>query len=223
MSPIIGNNRYFCCLTLIPIYNMFNRFLLFITALFLCSCQAEGKNNSASENRTGNFLQSKADSAAAFCKKKNMNTDFCILIDMRIHSGKNRLFVWDFNKKETTFSGLCCHGAGGESTKKKPEFSNVPGSNCTSLGKYKIGIRSYSQWGIKVHYKMHGLEASNNNAYKRIVVLHSHTPVPENQIYPLHLPLGWSLGCPVVADKTMKYLDEKLKNQEKPVLMWIYY
>ena len=35
-------------------------------------------------------------------------------------------------------------------------------SYCSSLGKYKVGIRSYSKWGINVHYKLHGLEATNN-------------------------------------------------------------
>jgi hypothetical protein len=53
---------------------------------------------------------------------------------------------------------------------KKPVYSNVVGSNCTSLGKYKIGKRSYSNWGINIHYKMHGLESSNSNAFKRHVV-----------------------------------------------------
>ncbi len=196
-----------------------------ILGIIFWSCQSDAKSNplQSGENRTGNYLQMKADSAAFFCNKKGMNTDFCILVDMKIHSGKNRIFVWDFKKKEVVLSGLCCHGAGGKSTTKTPEFSNTPGSNCTSLGKYKLGIRSYSRWGINVHYKMHGLETSNNNAYQRIVVFHSHTPVPEREIYPFHLPLGWSLGCPVVSDNTMKKVDEMLKNLETPVLMWIYY
>ncbi len=168
-------------------------------------------------------LQSKVDSAFIYCKKQGFDTTFCILIDMKIHSGKNRLFVWDFAKKEIMHSGLCCHGFGGKSTGEKPEFSNVVGSNCTSLGKYKIGIRSYSKWGINIHYKLHGLESTNNNAFKRIVVLHSYTPVPSTETYPFHLPVGFSAGCPVINNELMKTLDGLLRDKKKPVLLWIYY
>jgi len=54
-------------------------------------------------------------------------------------------------------------------------------------------------------------------------VLHSHTPVPAIEIYPVHLPMGWSYGCPVTDNDTMTYLDAKLKSSKKPVLLWIYY
>jgi len=104
-----------------------------------------------------------------------------------------------------------------------PIFSNVSGSYCTSLGKYKLGARAYSQYGIHAHYKMHGLEATNSNAFKRIIVFHSHTPVPTYEIYPQHLPLGWSLGCPVVSDEMMTTVDAMLKASTSPVLLWIYY
>ena len=67
------------------------------------------------------------------------------------------------------------------------------------------------------------LETSNNNAFKRIVVLHSYTPISSVEIYPAHLPMGWSLGCPVTDNDTMTYLDTKLKNTKKSVLLWIYY
>jgi hypothetical protein len=42
-------------------------------------------------------------------------------------------------------------------------------------------------------------------------------------MYPYHLPIGWSQGCPVTDDKTMALLDTKLQVAEKPVLLWIYY
>ena len=201
---------------------------------FLCT-QFAGCNNTrgktAKEDTTAaaadkfmESLRAKADAAEEYCREHNMNTDFCFLIDMSIHSGKHRLFAWDFKNREVIFSALCCHGIGGGSTQEKPEFSNVSGSNCTSLGKYKLGVRSYSNWGINIHYKMHGLEETNSNAYNRIVVFHSHTPVPDHEIYPHHLPLGWSLGCPVVSDSIMRQADELLKgiDTKEPVLMWIY-
>jgi len=171
-------------------------------------------------------MNEKAAEALAFCEANEYNTDFCILIDMKIHSGKYRMFVYDFNEKKVERKALCAHGCGkGDkmSSGEQPLFSNKEGSLLTSLGKYKIGARSYSQWGISVHYKMHGLESTNDNAFKRIIVLHSHTPVPAIEIYPVHLPMGWSYGCPVTDNDTMTYLDAKLKSSKKPVLLWIYY
>ena len=170
-------------------------------------------------------LKKKAEEALLFCKTNGYNTDFCVLIDMKIHSGKYRMFVYDFTSQKVARAALCAHGCGKgdkESTGAQPLFSNKEGSLLTSLGKYKIGVRAYSQWGINVHYKLHGLEATNNNAFKRIIVLHSHNPVPAREIYPLHLPMGWSFGCPVTDNDTMAYLDTKLQNTKKPVLMWIF-
>ncbi len=168
-------------------------------------------------------LEVMADSALIFCKAKGMNTAFCVLVDMKEHSGRYRFHVWDFGKGEATLSSLCCHGQGQGSTGAQPVFSNVEGSYCTSLGRYRIGARAPSQWGIKIHYKLHGLDPTNNNAYKRIVVLHSFAPVPGSEIYPVHLPLGMSLGCPVISDDAMRTMDDKLQKVEKPVLLWIFY
>jgi hypothetical protein len=160
-------------------------------------------------------------SALQYCIANKLNTSYCILVDMSIASGKNRLFVHDFKNNKVIIAGLCAHGSGGGSTPFKVVFSNKVNSNCSSLGRYKLGARASSKWGINVHYKMHGLESSNSNAYKRVVVLHSYTPVPEYEIYPYGL-FGVSRGCPVVADLTMIAIDNLLKNGEKNMLLWIY-
>ena len=179
-----------------------------------------------SEEDIKSRIENKAKEALLYCETNDYNTSFCVLIDMKIHSGKHRMFVYDFKNQKVEHSALCAHGCGKDnqkSTGAEPVFSNEEGSLLSSLGKYKIGIRSYSQWGINVHYKLHGLEASNNNAFQRIIVLHSHTPMTSSEIYPNHLPMGWSFGCPVTDDHTMTYLDSKLKNTQKPVLLWMYY
>ncbi|MDR0307662.1 MAG: murein L,D-transpeptidase catalytic domain family protein [Chitinispirillales bacterium] len=183
------------------------------------------QNVALPEEKNTNIYE-KAKEALLFCKTNHYNTDFCILVDMKIHSGKYRLFVYDFNNQEIERQALCAHGRGKgdkKSTGDKPLFSNQEGSLLTSLGKYRIGDRSSSRWGIYIHYKLHGLEAGNNNAFKRIVVLHSYSLVPSSEMYPSHMPMGWSEGCPVVDDETMTYLDTKLKDSKKPVLLWIYY
>ena len=181
--------------------------------------------NNPIEEESNWGIEKRVKEAFEFCKANGYNTDFCVLIDMSIHSGKYRFFVYDFKNQEIELSALCAHGCGKDDkriTEAQPVFCNDEGSFLTSLGKYKIGIRSYSQWGINVHYKLHGLEASNNNAFKRVVVLHSYTPVSSSEIYPAYLPMGWSLGCPVTDNETMTLLDVKLKTTKKPVLLWIY-
>lgn len=167
-------------------------------------------------------LSEKALEAKDFCKKNNMNTDFCFLIDLSIHSGKNRFYLYDLETKKIIASGLVCHGIGKNSTYAKPDYSNEVGSNCTSLGKYKLGKRAWSNWGINIHYKLHGLEKSNSNAAIRNVVLHSYDYVSKKEIYPNYLTMGWSLGCPVIANNLMKKIDTLLKKTKKPTLLWIY-
>lgn len=170
-------------------------------------------------------IKSKADSALLYAKTKGFDLDHAFLVDFSIHSGKNRFFIWDFKKDTIIHSSLCAHGMGNEhnrSTYTKIKFSNVEGSYCSSLGKYKTGKRSYSNWGINIHYKLHGLEATNNNAFQRIVVLHSYELVPNRETYPNHLPLGYSQGCPVINNVVMKEIDIMLQKKEKSVLLWIY-
>lgn len=194
--------------------------VLFCVALTFCLPGCVAQPNST----TLQSLKLKADSALVFCRSKGYNTDYCFLIDFKIHSGKKRLFIWDFKGDSILLSSLCAHGYGKESTATQPVYSNVEGSYCSSLGKYKVGIRSYSKWGINVHYKLHGLEKTNSNAYKRTIVLHSYEHVPEKETYPIHLPLGMSQGCPVISNETMRRIDKLLKEKksEKPLLLWIY-
>ena len=186
------------------------------------------KNTTLQEKPTisGSYSQAgKATEALEYCKRKGFDTDFCILLDMRIHSGKKRIFIWDFKNDSSFQSGLCSHGCGDfpwseDRTKTAPVFSNAPDSHLSSLGKYKIGKRGYSNWGINVNYKLHGLESTNNNAYERVIVLHSWRSISNTPIYPSGTPEGW--GCPAVSNEMMKILDKKLKVTSKPVLLWVF-
>jgi hypothetical protein len=171
-------------------------------------------------------LKTKAAEALKYAKANGYDLQHVMLIDFSVHSGKKRFFVWNQQTGKVDISSLVAHGYGNEdyrSTATKIIFSNVEGSYASSLGKYRIGIRSYSKWGINVHYKLHGLEKSNDNAYKRFIVLHSYQYLPENETYPFHLPLGYSQGCPVIDDQSMRQVDALMKTKTKPVLLWMYY
>ena len=192
----------------------------FTLLIFILGCdQQHITDNSLYTSQLGYHQE-----ALAFCTENNLNTSFYYLVDFRFHSGKKRFFVYDFNQREVIQSGLVTHGACDvfESNPAKyqtAKFSNQTNSHCSSIGKYKIGARDYSSWGINVKYWIHGLDETNSNAKERIVVLHSWSAVDDDEIFPNYAPLSW--GCPAVSDNFMRQLDTQLKSTSKPVLLWI--
>ena len=142
-------------------------------------------SSSTKAQKTELEIKTKTTESFQFAKKNKMDTTICILIDMKISSGKYRLIVFDFQKDSILLEGLCAHGSGTtESVNDIPIFSNEENSHCTSLGKYKVGSRAYSSWGIHINYKLNGLESTNNNAFKRTIVLHSWEGICDAEIYP---------------------------------------
>ncbi len=201
--------------------------ILFVFSASLIGCNNPVTKNSVIENPTINLIQTKTKAKLAFkfCKTQHFNTEFCILIDMSLHSGLKRFLVWDFKKDTIVNSFLVGHGCGdnpwnNDFSKENPKFSNTDGSHCSSLGKYKIGERAYSDWGVHVKYVLHGLEPTNSNAFKRFIVFHSWEVISDEEVYPDGTPEGW--GCPTISDNSFKIIDPLLKSSAKPVLMWIY-
>lgn len=161
--------------------------------------------------------------AKQYCKNNNLNQKKFILIDLGVHSGLKRFFVYDFQQKKILNSYIVSHGCGDNpwgktSSKENAPVSNEFDSHSSSLGKYVIADRGVSQWGIKVNYLLKGKEKTNSNAVKRAIVLHSWEAVPDEEVYPEGTPEGW--GCPAVSNQAMKEIDSILK-QNKNVLMWI--
>ncbi len=101
--------------------------------------------------------------------------------------------------------------------KTKATFSNKANSHCSSLGKYKIEKRGYSNWGIHVNYQLNGLDKTNSNAKNRQVVLHSWEDVPDEEVYPRGTPEGW--GCPAVSNGFLQRLDSILQHKTQSVLL----
>lgn len=165
-------------------------------------------------------IAARAEQAKEFAKANGLDTTVCILIDMNIHSGKYRLFTYDLEDQKILNSGLCSHGDCKGESMDTASFSNVPNTHCSSIGHYKVGKRSYSNWGVNFHYKLHGLESTNDNAFKRIIVLHSFDWVEDEEVYPDYCITSW--GCPMVSNKMMKYLDTQIKSAKQPLLLWIY-
>jgi hypothetical protein len=170
-------------------------------------------------------LRAYAKQAVRYCRQQDMNGEWAILIDLAQHSGLKRMYVYDLKGDSVLLSAMVSHGCGAarwgaDETREGAVFSNQEGSHCSSLGKYKIGERGLSQWGIGIKYLLHGLELRNSNALKRSIVLHSWERVPDEEVYPRGVAEGW--GCPAVADSVMRYLDNRLKVSNRSVLLWIY-
>jgi hypothetical protein len=191
---------------------------LFLLVILLSSC-------TSLDAQIAERTKQKAEAAKQYCVDNTMNTDICILIDMSVHSGKKRMFIWDLAADTLIAKGMCSHGCcdsgwSVDATKSEPRFSNIPESHCGSLGKYKLGARGWSSFGIHVNYKMHGLELTNNKAYERYIVFHSWNVMSNEETFPYGSPESW--GCPAVSNDFMRYVDELLKQEEENVLMWIY-
>lgn len=162
-------------------------------------------------------LVSKAEEIKNYAEQNGYNSSVAFLVDMQVKSGKKRFFVYDLKNNKVLNSGLVAHGSGGNSFSYNKDFSNEPGSACTSLGIYKIGNQYQGSFGLA--FKLYGLEETNNNAFKRFVVLHSMGCIPDNEI---NGPLCQSEGCPAVSPLFLTYLQKILNQSEKPVLLCIY-
>ncbi|MCL9804858.1 murein L,D-transpeptidase catalytic domain family protein [Flavobacterium amniphilum] len=189
-----------------------------LTALF-CFCQNTEKESSNKKNYS---LYTKE--ASAFCKKNKLENGYFLLADLGVHSGRKRLFLYDFKKDTIVSSYMVSHGCGDSMwgntfTKTDPKISNEADSHCSSVGKYVIKERGVSQWGIRVKYLLYGKDKTNSNAMDRAIVLHSWEKIPHEEVYPQGAPEGW--GCPAVSNEAMREIDKILKLSRKPVLLWI--
>lgn len=163
-------------------------------------------------------LKNYGSKAKAYCRKSGFNTSMCFFVDMSLPSGKNRFFVYSLQQDSILCSGLVGHGSCNSSFLANPEFSNIQGSGCSSLGRYKVSLKYNGRFGMA--YKLYGLDSSNSNAFKRNIVLHSYYLVPDKEVDPL--PVCNSLGCAMVSEKYLKKLSQTIDTSRKPILLWMF-
>ncbi|RYE22357.1 MAG: hypothetical protein EOP51_13460 [Sphingobacteriales bacterium] len=161
-------------------------------------------------------LQAISSNIKAFSLAKGYNPRIAFLVDMSIPSGRNRFFVYNMQKDSIEIAGLVTHGYG--SPNAGIEFSNIPGSYCSSLGKYKVGKSYEGRFGLA--FKLHGLDKTNDKAFERFVVLHAHECVPVKEIEPL--TICESQGCPTVAPGFLQKLKSYIEISDQPILLNIY-
>lgn len=184
--------------------------------LFIISCsKAESQENNASSV----LPEAKILEIKNFVKEKNYNRDIAVFINFKIHSGKYRYFVYDLKNNKILQKAVVSHGSGSVIKNSDAlKFSNTEGSYQSSLGKYEI-LNSYNGKFGKA-YRLNGLDAGNNNAMERAVVLHSFGCIPDNES---QSPACLSLGCPMLSAnafaQTAKYLDQS----QRPVILYAFY
>ena len=198
-----------------------------LSVLFFSACKRPSRTfslpgpdkNPATEikNDEAERLHGYALKARAFVQENGFCERYYFFADMRIASGKKRFFVYDLQHDSVIIAGLVTHGSGSVTETAALKFSNTEGSNATSVGKYKIGAEYNGDFGLA--FKLYGLDATNSNAFKRFVVLHSHRLVPTEEVYPDGICTSW--GCPTVNPDFLQRLKKYINGADKPVLLWI--
>ncbi|MBI6115980.1 murein L,D-transpeptidase catalytic domain-containing protein [Salegentibacter maritimus] len=152
-------------------------------------------------------------------KNANYNNEYCFLVDFSLHSGKKRMFLYNLKTQKIERSFMVAHGEGCGQENGTPEtFSNIPNSLCSSEGMAVIGNRDYSNWGINIKYWLEGLDKTNNNMRKRVVVIHSWSGIPDFSIYPFKIVQ--SQGCFTMSNSALTYLDNFISKQDNKRILF---
>jgi hypothetical protein len=159
-----------------------------------------------------------ASQARDFVKQQRYNLSICFLVDLSLNSGLSRFFVFDLAKDSVVEKGLVAHGHCKELIQHSIKFSNDPGCNCSSAGRYKVSSKYAGRFGTA--YKLIGLDSSNSNAYSRAIVLHGHSCIPDIESYPD--PICRSEGCPTVSPAFLKNLSSRIDVSANPILLWVF-
>jgi hypothetical protein len=205
--------------------------LIFISFIAITSCvHSSGKkdhlknnaptlsNNGPIENYVINRLQYRSKLLKDYAIKNGYNSTICFIADMRLYSGRNRFFAYQMDKDSIILQGLVAHGRCNERWLEGRKYGNNIGCGCSALGKYKIGKSYNGRFGLA--YKLYGLDSSNNNAFKRAIVLHAHECVPYREVYPD--AICQSDGCPTVAPQFLQKLSKIIDVSEKPILLLLF-
>jgi hypothetical protein len=169
------------------------------------------------ESYSYSLLYDRAEKIKAYAAKKGFDTAYAFMIDMGMKSSKKRFFVMDLNTMTIVKRGMVAHGRGNSSFTFNKSYSNTSGSNCTSLGIYKVGAMYKGSYGLS--YRLMGLESTNNNAYKRSIILHGLNCIPYEES---EFPICQSEGCPSLSPAFLKEISSIINTRHKPILLWIY-
>jgi hypothetical protein len=135
------------------------------------------------------------------------NRDYVTIIDFDQPSTAKRMHVIDVRTGQVEDFLVAHAKKSGEDMAVR--FSNMPGSNMSSLGLYLTGEQIVSpKHGTAM--LLHGMQETNSNAERREIIFHGAEYVSEKFIE-ANGRLGRSLGCPAVEDAVVERLVKQLK------------
>lgn len=131
------------------------------------------------------------------------------VIDYSLPSSKQRLWVFDLNKRQLKYREYVAHGRNsGEDYASS--FSNVYGSYQSSLGLFRTLNQYRGKHGVSL--RMEGIESGvNDNAFDRAIVIHGADYV-NPALIAKQGRIGRSLGCPAVRRAVAPQLIETLRD-----------
>ena len=178
-------------------------------------------------------LNERAEDTLEYCEENGYSTEYCLLVDYGRHSGRVRLFLWDFENEKPVLKSLCAHGYGKGSTARKPVFSNEVGTFCSSLGHYKVGKeKTMGKPKGRKALVLYGKDKTNSSALKRGILIHP-VSLPNFSIYPFLIPVKVhnvfghkirpkSEGCITIPFRKYSKVVETVKSSSKPLMLWVY-
>lgn len=154
----------------------------------------------------------------------NADSRFLLIVDYSIPSNNARFFLWDNEQDKIIERFWCAHGFGGNSTAEKPEFSNVIGSNCSSLGWFVVdrSVGVSANYGYRYH-AVDGLEDCNSNARRRQLLIHPWSSVSYDEMEQIQQPMELdyrSAGCFTTSEIGFQTIDQYIKSRTKPLLLF---
>ena len=116
------------------------------------------------------------------------------VVDFSLPSSEPRFFLVDVATGQVERSWLVSHGSGSDpnATGMVERFSNVPGSNASSRGAFLTANAYVGQHGLS--RRLIGLDADNNMAMDRAIVIHGADYVSRSMIS-AQGRIGRSQGC----------------------------
>lgn len=154
------------------------------------------------------------DVAIAYVLGQPSEHRYAAVLDFSEHSSRPRFHVVDRANAQIVQSFLVAHGNGSEGPTHEGYadiFSNVPDSETSSLGLYLTGATYVSaEPGHGLSMRLHGLSASNSNAFERLIVVHGHAYM-DPDLVKARGKAGLSEGCMVFSPEDRDTVVRMLK------------
>lgn len=173
------------------------------------------------DNKRYILTAERAEAALRFAKRHNLSEQYAIFVNYGIPSGEPRMQVWDFKKGTVVLTSPVMHGPGNGSTDTVPQFSDLPGSRCSTLGRFRVT----GEHGTKImrSCRLKGLDINNRNAYSRGLMIHAAKWVNTHRNVQ-YIPLNEvaCAGCVTISSNAMTQLLHIIGSQHKQLLLWNY-